>query len=353
MPVLLMTVPQTPFAPAYVLVSGVAGGLISVGWAATFVFRRFAWLLFIVPSSAILPWGMSLALARAGVAMAVPESAAVAHRLAYTTTGIISIVVGYVVLVKVIRQFDRVGARSRAELDVARKMHELIVPLIETRTRRAEIYSRSEPSSEMGGDLIDVVIREGGSEVDLFLADVSGHGVGAGIVMGMLKASIRTRLLAGGDLGTILTDVNRITYELTKPEMFATLACLRLTPDGMVRFALAGHLPIFHFSALDQSWRTVDNEHLPLGVEEVERFGFGSFAARPHDVLAIFSDGLVEVRDERGREFGLNGMAEALQEAVRVAPARELKDVYQSVMDRVRSFGPSADDQTLLLVRVC
>jgi len=355
MPVLLMSIPQRPFSLAYVLISGVVGGLISVSWAATFIFRRFAWIALIVPASFVVPWGLSQIAGRLGVALFVSDQAATAHRLWYVLAGICSIIAGYVLLVGVIRRFDRVGASSRAELEVARNMHASIVPPIEISTARAEVYARSEPSSEMGGDLIDIIVRdpgrEGGSEMDLFLADVSGHGVGAGIVMGMLKASIRTRLLAGGDLGSILSDVNRVICDLTKPEMFATLACVRIGPER-VQYALAGHLPILRIGAGQDAGDEFENQHLPLGVDAPIEFTFGEFTPRAGDVLAIFSDGLVEVRDSGGREFGLAAANDLVRREVAGNPGARLSDVYQRIFQRVRNFGPQGDDQTLLLVRV-
>lgn len=351
LPVLLMGVPQRPWSPAFVLVSGVVGGLISVSWAATFIFRRFWWIALIVPLSVLVPWALSIGMVKLGVATGIAEPAAPTYRFVYAVIGIVSIVAGYVLLVTIIRRIERSGERSRAELDVARNMHKSIVPEIELSTSTADIYARSEASSEMGGDLIDVVVRDGGAEADVFLADVSGHGVGAGIVMGMLKASIRTRLLAGGDLGSMLTDVNRIVFELTKPEMFATLACVRIG-RGRVCYAIAGHLPIVRVAASGSAHDEFENQHLPLGIDAPLEFTSGAFETKAGDVLAILSDGLVEVRDSSDREFGLVAANRLVSEEVLRIPSAPLSDVYARVVRTVREFGPQVDDQSLMLVRI-
>ena len=70
--------------------------------------------------------------------------------------------------------------------------------------------------------MLDVV--EEGGRTDVFVADVSGHGVRAGVVMGMVKSAIRTRLRAGGAVDEVLRDVNEVIYELTSPELFVTAA---------------------------------------------------------------------------------------------------------------------------------
>ncbi len=82
----------------------------------------------------------------------------------------------------------------------------------------------------MGGDIIDAVC--GDHTVDVYLADVSGHGVGAGIVMSMVKGAIRMRLRAGGSLPALAADLNAVLTELTRDDMFATFAAVRASPQG-------------------------------------------------------------------------------------------------------------------------
>ncbi len=76
---------------------------------------------------------------------------------------------------------------------LARQIHETLVPPIDYEDERIEVFGLSRASAAMGGDLVDLVHRDG--SLDVYLADVSGHGVRAGVVMGMLKAAIRMRLL--------------------------------------------------------------------------------------------------------------------------------------------------------------
>jgi sigma-B regulation protein RsbU (phosphoserine phosphatase) len=226
-------------------------------------------------------------------------------------------------------------------------IHESIVPSISLTTPFAEVLARSLPSAEMGGDLVDAIRRD--REIDVFLADVSGHGVGAGIVMGMLKASIRTRLLAAGDdLGPVLRDVNRVTTDLTRPEMFATLACARVRADRSVSYALAGHLPIFRFHAAERRWARLENEHLPLGIDADVEFTSGSLRAGASDLLVFLTDGLIEVMDARGVQFGLERIANVLASFTDTTPAA----IAQALLDAARAHGTQTDDQSVLIVRV-
>jgi len=189
-------------------------------------------------------------------------------------------------------------------------------------------------------------VREG--EIDVFLADVSGHGVGAGIVMGMVKSSIRTLIRAGPALESLVTDLNAVLSELTTPEMFATFACIRIRPGGAAEYALAGHLPILHLVAATGDVRELPNDNLPLGIEAGERFVSGNVRLEAGDTLAVFTDGLVEVMNAEGRQLGMPALRDAFVRESR----RELPALYAALMGAARSHGKQSDDQSVVLVRV-
>lgn len=323
------------------------GGTLAVGWAHAFAARRF-WLL--VPL-VVLPFFAEPLffgpLGRLGLFNVGMSTSEFARKITLAVMMVVLTSVGFVIFIQFIRGKERRAERAQAELDVARVIHESIVPPIALSTPFAQVLARSVPSTEMGGDLVDAVQRD--REVDVFLADVSGHGVGAGIVMGMLKASIRTRLLAAGDdLGHVLRDVNRVTTDLTRPEMFATLACARVRADRSVSYALAGHLPIFHFVAAAQRWNRLENEHLPLGIDADLDFTSGTLAAGPGDLLVFLTDGLVEVMNAKGDQLGLEAIARVLESATERTP----QSITDALLHAARSHGTQTDDQSVLVVRV-
>lgn len=329
----------------------VFGGTLSVGWAHAFAARRF-WLLvplIVVPFFAEpLFFGPLSRLGLFSVGMGASE---LARKITLAIMMVVLTSVGFVIFIQFVRGKERRAERAQAELDVARVIHESIVPPLSIRTPFAEVLARSVPSTEMGGDLVDAVQRD--REIDVFLADVSGHGVGAGIVMGMLKASIRTRLVAANDaqqddLGRVLRDVNRVTTELTRPEMFATLACARIRADRSVSYALAGHLPIFRFSAAERRWSRLENEHLPLGIDAGLDFSSGTLAAGPGDLLVFLTDGLVEVMNASRDQLGLEAIARVLEAATDHAP----QSITDALLHAARSHGVQTDDQSVLVVRV-
>lgn len=320
-------------------------GAISVGWAATFIFRRYWWLAVILPLQSLGPWILFSFLARHGLIGRAPAEAISAHRSAYAALILASIVVGYLLMVRFARGMERESERYRAELDIAARIHQALVPEVAVKAGAIEVLGSSAPSSQMGGDLIDAVVR--GGQVDALLADVSGHGVGAGIVMGMVKSSARTLLLGSPSVADLLTDLNLVLSELTRPEMFATMAVVRVAGDGRAEYGLAGHLPIYHYRAATGRVVELPNEHLPLGVTAEESFRSGEIAMEPGDTLIMITDGLMEVRNSAGRELGLP----AIRAVVEARGGAALDVLRDAIFDRARAHGGRTDDQSVLLVR--
>lgn len=253
---------------------------------------------------------------------------------------------GYRFLVQFIRAQGERTARMQAELGLAAQIHATLVPPIDLEAGGARIVGVSRASSTMGGDLIDVVTR--GREVDVFLADVSGHGVRAGVVMAMVKAAVRMRLRRPAPLPELVSDLNAELPTLVQPGMFATMACVRLIEPGRAIFVLAGHLPILHYSVKEGRVLEIPNEHLPLGIEGAERFAAGEIETAPGDTLALMTDGLMEVMDPSGRMLGMEPLVEVLGSMA----GEPLEKVRDALLTRAAGHGPQVDDQSVILIRI-
>jgi serine phosphatase RsbU (regulator of sigma subunit) len=331
------------------LLSMVLSGLIGLGWCSTFVTRRYWFLLMVVPFSMFSHMLAFTGLSRVRVdgvsLLSVGMHLNVTQRLAVLAgMAIASLAAGYILTIRVTRMWERTHARTRAELEMAARVHQAIVPPIGVRTGTYEVMGTSEASSEMGGDLIDVVRHE--DVTDVYVVDVSGHGVGAGVVMGMIKSALRMRLRARGQLDHVLTDLNVVVCDLTRPEMFATLACLRLREGGDAEFALAGHLPIL-VARKNGGLEQLPNDHLPLGIMSDERLTSGTLRLEVGETMALFTDGLVEILDAQGDQYGL----ERFIESFRVSSGMPLGTMHARLLDLARAHGRQIDDQSLVLVR--
>ncbi|QYU70088.1 serine/threonine-protein phosphatase [Leptolyngbya sp. 15MV] len=342
---MLLVFESPPPSPIGGLAALVVAGLIACGWASAFVFRWW-WLIPVVIVFQILaPLRLFRLLQAWGLLDNWWNLSEDARRGLLGLIAVASVVLGYVLMVRFIRHTEREQAHARAELDVARQLHESLVPPIRTATGSAEVLGRSVASTEMGGDLVDVVHAD--DRTDIVLADVSGHGVGAGIVMAMLKSATRALSRRHRDLPELLAELNAVLSEMVRPGMFATAVVVRLRSDGPVEYALAGHLPILHFVARSGEVRDLPNDALPLAVERQESFRSGQIRPEPGDTLLLFTDGLIEVQNERGRQLGLDAFRARYAELASLP----LADAAHALFNAASAHGSQGDDQSLVLIR--
>jgi serine phosphatase RsbU (regulator of sigma subunit) len=137
--------------------------------------------------------------------------------------------------------------RAHTELELAHGIQRTLVPHIECTTDSVEVYGLSMPSEQVGGDLVDFVATEVGWLG--CLADVSGHGIKAGVLMGNLKTALRLEFAEGHSLPVILDRINRVLPAVKDAEMYATVAAMRSTGAGLIEYSLAGHVPILRYRA--------------------------------------------------------------------------------------------------------
>ncbi len=176
------------------------------------------------------------------------------------------------------------------------------------------------------------------------------HGVRAGVLMAMIKSSIRASQLRPTTLANTCAELNTVVDQVKEPDMFATYASMRIDSKGSIVCALAGHLPIVQISSGDGAITRHDNESLPLGVVAEETFVERQVEAKQGDCFALYTDGLSEAADSQRRLFGTNAVDAILQEQ----RAEPLESIFESVLEAVRAYedGEQGDDQTLMLVRI-
>jgi hypothetical protein len=271
----------------------------------------------------------------------------VPHRVGlYGSLCILTLLLGYLFFIDFIVREGVQHMGLRAEMTLAERTHRALVPPLDLRTGRLEVYGESRPSSQVGGDLLDATELDG--EALLYVADVSGHGVAAGTLMSLTKGALRSRVLAGVSLSTLVGDLNRVLFDLSSPNMFVTFAGLRLTGPGEAEVALAGHLPILHFRREGGTVEHLPNQSVPLGVLPDARFVTTVVPCAEGDVFAILTDGLTEVTNDAEEELGVDGVAALIGRSL----GASLEEIHHSVTEAVGRYGPQLDDQTLLLARV-
>ena len=235
--------------------------------------------------------------------------------------------------------------RARAELDLAYNMQQMLVPPITYRTEFFEAYGLSLPSEEVGGDLADLIPTEAGWIA--CLADVSGHGIQASLLMGNLKTALRFGFAQEQSLPDVIAAVSRVLPSVKPAEMYATFAGLRFAGEGRVEYLIAGHPAILHYHAADHSAERHGMEQFPLGLTADYAYDSCIASYDPGDLFVLLSDGVLETENAHGLEFGFEGVE-------RVAVQRgadPLKEIMDQLMSKLAEFGKRTDDQTVLLIR--
>lgn len=261
-------------------------------------------------------------------------------------------IASYVAFITFIRTEGKRSLNLQNQLELAHSMQRTLVPTLQIRTSRFELYGISQPSEKVGGDLVDAIMLPNG-DVVAFLADVSGHGLPASILMGRVKTAARTALLDACDhepaqtLPALLNRLNIVLPQVKEPTSFVTFTGFRLCADGSVFCAVAASPPVVHWHADAQSISQCEEPQFPVGLLPVSQFDGFSLNASPGDLFVVATDGILEVADKRGEEFGI----ERLNSIIAAAPHDPLAQLASRILDAARAFGRQIDDQTILLAR--
>lgn len=234
------------------------------------------------------------------------------------------------------------------ELNIARSIQLNLLPSNFPLLDRYEVSALSVSSKQVGGDYYDFLHR--GPLLAIAVADISGKGVPAAILMASLQASLRSNMDRMERPVELVGRLNTMMCETTAEDKFATLfyGCLDMERDTL-GYTNAGHVfPIL----VRNSGRVeiLDYSGLILGV--IPEFGYElrSLTFAPGDVLVVTSDGVTEATNEAGEFFG----EARLHEFLSSRNGRTAHEVRDSIVESVNRFSGSkgaGDDLTILVLR--
>ena len=276
-----------------------------------------------------------------------PDVEALKRRVVFDAIGIlVGTIFGYRLLVDFIRTEGVATVRMQTELALAHGIQATLVPTLSFQVDRFEVYGKSIPSTEMGGDLIDAVESDG--TLLAYVADISGHGLAAGQLMGMLKTAIRVALQFRQEPVAVLESADRVLPAVKEANMYATLALLYFDGSSEAEYSLAGHPPILHYRAPTGDIARLAMEQFPLGLIPGGRYSSRRVSYSPRDLFLMMTDGISEVPNASDEEFGLD----RLELLLRNNAGQPLPQLWELIMGEVKRHGVQQDDQTLLLLRV-
>ena len=258
----------------------------------------------------------------------------------YTT-----VVLGYIFFITFVSLEGIKQIRMRTEMDLAENMHKILVPPIEFKNNELDAYGLSYPALELGGDLIDLI--KDNKHITAYIADVSGHGIDAGLLMGMFKAAFQTKLTEDKPLVESINDVNKVLCKLKKQNMFVTCSVIRFYPENKVEFITAGHLPILHFESKDQTIRQLLIKQIPISVKEEFKFTSDIINYSAGDIFILLTDGIIEVMNKEGEQFGLP----SVESIIIKKNIENSKAIFNYIFEQANAFGKKADDQSAIVIK--
>ncbi len=247
------------------------------------------------------------------------------------------------------RSMELEAERLEEELRLARAIQDRLLPAAPPELEGVELAGISLPAREVGGDYFDYLVLEGGP-VGLAIADVSGKGAPAALLMSTFRASLRSQDLAALGPAEVLGRVNRFIHSSVDPGKFITAFLGLLDPaTGRFRYANAGHDPPLVLRS-DGTLSELTGGGLILGLLPQIVYEEACTTLDRGSLLTIFTDGVTEARNPEGDFFGSERIGETLTRVRGRSCVQVLQDIVAAIQDFSAS-GPQADDITLVLAR--
>lgn len=248
------------------------------------------------------------------------------------------------------------GEKKRLDhdLEIAREIQSILLPSSPPKVEGYELSGVNIPAKQVSGDYYDY-IRVDEHRWGVAIADVSGKGVPASLIMAMCRSVIRSEAVGRLSASDVLCRVNQQLYPDIKEDMFISMAYVILdVQTNRVTLARAGHDAPLWYRAADKTVEKVTPKGMALGIDSGEVFNRVcadfSFELAPDDCLLLYTDGATEALDDEGLEFGIPRLVQGLQASAVQGAASIIKRLTGDVKSFVGNY-PQHDDITLIGIR--
>jgi len=241
------------------------------------------------------------------------------------------------------------GKKIEEQLNVAREIQRTFLPMENINLPGYDISGINIPSGQVGGDYYDF-IKIVSSQTGIIIGDVSGKGVPASLIMASFRASLIAEIRNNYSIRTIAQKVNSLLYESIKPGNFVTAVyCVLDSQNHIITFCNCGHdLPILLRKDGEVEFLREGGPVLGVttGIEYEERPIFLS----PGEVVAFYTDGVTEVFDKKGEQFGIDRLIKCIKDN-RNEPAHKIQTIIHRAVNDFASPEHVFDDFTMIILK--
>lgn len=211
-------------------------------------------------------------------------------------------------------------------------------------------WGTSQPCFDVGGDAYDAVMLPSG-ECAFWVADVSGKGIGAALLMSTLQTELRAFVRAEPDLARLATELNSRVTDVAPLGTYATLFLGVLDmATGRLRYLNAGHVLPVWLNRQPTSDQSFEVGGMPIGLLPGSEYQSGVTVFREGERLAIFSDGVTEAENNAGTQYENDGLADSFARINALQDVEKIGAEFLADLDRFRIGAPAKDDTTFLVI---
>ncbi len=240
------------------------------------------------------------------------------------------------------------------QLQLARQVQQALLPASSKVSKRAEVAAVCVPAWQVGGDFYDT-FSANEDDLALVLGDVSGKGVPAALLAGLVHGAIRSSnwVASAAHHEQALHDLNQLLLERASGERYVTMfSCYYDHVERALHYINAGHCPplLVRKTANGFELKQLEEGGTVIGLIAGASYQQASVSIAPGDLLIVFSDGIVESTNPKDDEYGEERLAEVVKENF----AKGVEEIRASVLKSVEEFAagiPPGDDLTFLVVR--
>ncbi len=239
------------------------------------------------------------------------------------------------------------------ELRNAREVQRVLLPQEDPKITGFRINGTNLPAKIISGDYYDYIELQDG-KLGVVIADVSGKGVPAGLLMAMCRSLLRAVSMTNASPSAVLAAVNGYLFPDIREDMFISLIYGILDPaTGTLTFARAGHEPAMVFRKSTGAVEVSKPRGLAIGIDSGGVFERVTKDEVLHlnsgDCVLLFTDGVKEALNSQDEEFGMERLAEVFRNTAKIGAEAIVEGVQESVSD-FTGDGPQLDDVTIVAI---
>jgi sigma-B regulation protein RsbU (phosphoserine phosphatase) len=211
-------------------------------------------------------------------------------------------------------------------------------------------WGTSQACFDVGGDAYDVVMLSE-DECAFWVADVSGKGIGAALLMTTIQTELRALVRAENDLARLAAELHKRVAAAAPIGTYATLFLGALSAEtGRLRYVNAGHVQPVWLNPQATEERVFEVSGMPVGIPlPGNDYMMGEFSFRRGERLAVFSDGVTDAENTAGETFEDKGLAEG-HSSISAFDVEQIGRSFFENLDRFRIGAPAKDDTTYLVI---